>query len=149
MSIRSCIVVKDAMRTPSTMPDLDTCDIDHVHPDGVRRARAALPGADAAADLAALFGALGDPTRVRLLAALAAGALCVCDLAAVLGMTQSAVSHQLRLLRALGLVRARREGKLVWYALDDDHVRALLAIGAEHIGHRSRSSERHATEQSA
>jgi ArsR family transcriptional regulator len=82
-----------------------------------------------------------------LLTALAAGALCVCDLAAVLGMTQSAVSHQLRLLRALGLVRARREGKLVWYALDDDHVRALLAIGAEHIEHRA--PERRTTEQSA
>jgi ArsR family transcriptional regulator len=115
----------------------EQCEIDHVHPDGVRRARAALPDLDAAADLAALFGALGDPTRVRLLTALTAGPLCVCNLAAVLGMTQSAVSHQLRLLRALGLVRARREGKLVWYALDDDHVRDLLAIGREHAGHRA------------
>jgi ArsR family transcriptional regulator, lead/cadmium/zinc/bismuth-responsive transcriptional repressor len=137
------------MRSLPTISDLDTCDIDHVHPDGVRRARAALPGADAAADLAALFGALGDPTRVRLLAALAAGGVWVFGPPAVFGPTHSDISHQLRLLRALGLVRARREGKLVWYALDDDHVRALLAIGAEHIGHRSRSSERHATEQSA
>ena len=118
------------------LPVLDRCEIDHVHPEGVQRARAALPAVDAAADLAALFGALGDPTRVRLLAALATGPLCVCDLAAVLGMTQSAVSHQLRLLRALSLVRARREVKLVWYALDDDHVQSLLAIGREHIGHR-------------
>ncbi len=127
---------------------LDTCDIDHVHPAGVRRARAALPDGDATRDLAALFGALGDPTRVRLLAALAAEPLCVCDLAAVLGMAQSAVSHQLRLLRALHLVRARREGKLVWYALDDDHVRALLAVGGEHVAHRvpARANER---EQSA
>jgi DNA-binding transcriptional ArsR family regulator len=121
----------------TNLPELERCDIDHVHPDGVRRARAALPDAAGAADLAALFGALGDPTRVRLLAALAAEPLCVCDLAAVLGMTQSAVSHQLRLLRALSLVRARREGKLVWYALDDDHVRDLLAIGREHTGHRA------------
>jgi DNA-binding transcriptional ArsR family regulator len=120
-----------------TLPDPERCEIDHVHPEGVQRARAALPDADAAVDLAALFGALGDPTRVRLLAALVTGPLCVCDLAAVLGMTQSAVSHQLRLLRALSLVRARREGKLVWYALDDDHVRDLLAIGREHIGHRA------------
>ncbi|MCA1665911.1 MAG: metalloregulator ArsR/SmtB family transcription factor [Thermomicrobia bacterium] len=137
------------MRSVSTLPALDTCDIDHVHPEGVRRARAALPHADAASDLAALFGALGDPTRVRLLAALAAGPLCVCDLAAVLGMTQSAVSHQLRLLRALGLVRARREGKLVWYALDDEHVRALLAVGADHIGHRFPVRKENETEQSA
>ena len=137
------------MRTIAPLAHLDTCDIDHVHPEGVRQAREALPDADAASDLAALFGALGDPTRVRLLAALAAGPLCVCDLAAVLGMTQSAVSHQLRLLRTLGLVRARREGKLVWYALDDDHVRALLAIGAEHIGHRTPAWATKETEQSA
>jgi DNA-binding transcriptional ArsR family regulator len=134
--------------TVSLLP-LDTCEIDHVHPDGVRQARAAVPSADAASDLAALFGALGDPTRVRLLAALAAGPLCVCDLAAVLGMTQSAVSHQLRLLRALGLVRARREGKLVWYTLDDDHVRVLLAVGAEHIGHRTPARAEKGTERSA
>ena len=122
-----------------TLPDPDRCDIDHVHPEGVQWARAALPEAEVVSDLAALFGALGDPTRVRLLAALAAGPLCVCDLAAVLGMTQSAVSHQLRLLRALSLVRARREGKLVWYALDDDHIRDLLAIGREHVGHRAQT----------
>jgi ArsR family transcriptional regulator, lead/cadmium/zinc/bismuth-responsive transcriptional repressor len=132
----------------TSLPELEPCDIDHVHPDGVRRARAALPDAAAAADLAALFGALGDPTRVRLLAALAAEPLCVCDLAAVLGMTQSAVSHQLRLLRALSLVRARREGKLVWYALDDHHVRDLLAIGREHTGHRAAAHEE-TKEQSA
>lgn len=137
------------MRSIPSLPELDACAIDHIHPEGVRRARMALPDADGASDLAALFGALGDPTRVRLLAALATGALCVCDLAAALGMTQSAVSHQLRLLRALGLVRARREGKLVWYALDDDHVRALLAIGAEHISHRTPARSEKATEQSA
>jgi ArsR family transcriptional regulator, lead/cadmium/zinc/bismuth-responsive transcriptional repressor len=137
------------MRSLPSLSTLDTCDIDHVHSEGVRQARAALPNADAASDLAALFGALGDPTRVRLLAALATGPLCVCDLAAVLGMTQSAVSHQLRLLRALGLVRARREGKLVWYALDDDHVGILLAVGAEHIGHRAPALKERETERSA
>lgn len=117
-------------------PSLAQCAIDHIHPEGVRRARAAMPGGNTFADVAALFDALGDPTRVRLLAALATGPLCVCDLAAVLGMTQSAISHQLRLLRALGLVRARREGRIVWYALDDDHVRTLLDMGMDHVGHR-------------
>ena len=121
---------------PVSIDQPERCEIDHVHPEGVRRARASLPTEDAARDLATLFGALGDPTRVRLLAALAVGPLCVCDLAAVLGMTQSAISHQLRLLRTLHLVRTRREGKLVWYALDDDHVRALLAVGAEHVDHQ-------------
>lgn len=124
------------MPRPTAIATAETCAIAHIHPDDVRRARTALPDAAAAADLAALYAALGDPTRVRLLAALATGSLCVCDLAAVLGMTQSAISHQLRLLRALGLVRARRAGKLVWYALDDDHVRDLLAIGFTHIGHQ-------------
>ncbi len=139
------------MRSIPALSAFDTCDIDHVHPEGVQRARAALPNVEEASDLAALFGALGDPTRVRLLAALATGPLCVCDLAATLGMTQSAVSHQLRVLRALGLVRARREGKLVWYALDDDHVHVLLAVGAEHIGHRTpvRTGSEHEREQSA
>lgn len=137
------------MQPIPTITNLEACDIDQVHPEGVWRARAALPDVAAASDLAALFGALGDPTRVRLLAALATGPLCVCDLAAVLGMTQSAVSHQLRYLRALGLVRARREGKLVWYALDDDHVRDLLAIGAEHLGHRAPETARQEMGRSA
>ena len=96
------------MPTPSRVSPVDTCEINHIHADGVRRARRALPDPDVADDLSALFGALGDPTRVRLLAVLTTGPLCVCDLAATLGVSQSAVSHQLRLLRSLHLVRARR-----------------------------------------
>lgn len=124
------------MPTPRPVSPADTCEINHIHADGVRRARTALPDPDVADDLAALFGALGDPTRVRLLAALTTGPLCVCDLAATLGVSQSAVSHQLRLLRSLHLVRARRDGKMVWYALDDDHVRDLFLIGFAHVGHQ-------------
>ncbi|MEE9305381.1 MAG: metalloregulator ArsR/SmtB family transcription factor [bacterium] len=85
--------------------------------------------------LAEIFRALGDPTRVRILHALAASELCVCDLAAILGMSQSAVSHQLRLLRSLRLVRYRREGRMVYYALDDDHIEKLLAQGLDHVAH--------------
>ncbi|MDA2916315.1 metalloregulator ArsR/SmtB family transcription factor [Nitrospinae bacterium AH_259_B05_G02_I21] len=85
--------------------------------------------------LAEIFRALGDPTRVRILHALAASELCVCDLAAILGMSQSAVSHQLRLLRSLRLVRHRREGRMVYYALDDDHIEKLLAQGLDHVAH--------------
>ncbi|MHB8647827.1 MAG: ArsR/SmtB family transcription factor, partial [Thermomicrobiales bacterium] len=114
----------------------DQCAIDHVHIQNVRRARAALPDRQTASDTASLFDALSDPTRVRLLTVLMTGPLCVCDLTAALGISQSAVSHQLRLLRSLNLVRSRREGKMVWYSLDDDHVRDLLAIGFAHIGHR-------------
>lgn len=83
--------------------------------------------------LAELFKALGDYTRVRILYALSIGELCVCALAEVLDMSQSAISHQLRLLRAAKLVRYRKEGKNVFYALDDDHVRNLVSQGIDHI----------------
>lgn len=83
--------------------------------------------------LAELFKALGDYTRVRILFALSVSELCVCALAEVLDMSQSAISHQLRLLRAARLVKYRKEGKNVFYALDDDHVQNLLQQGIEHI----------------
>lgn len=85
--------------------------------------------------LAETFKALADPTRVRILHALSHAELCVGDLAAVLEMTESAVSHQLRLLRSLRVVRARREGKQVYYALDDEHVTRLFQLSLEHLGH--------------
>ena len=84
---------------------------------------------------------MGDPTRLRLVAALAGRELCVCDLAATVGLSESAVSHQLRLLRARGLVRSRRDGRLVYYALDDDHVAALYAIALEHVAHQTGVAE--------
>jgi DNA-binding transcriptional ArsR family regulator len=88
-----------------------------------------------AAQLSETFKALADPTRVRMLHALSHAELCVGDLAAVLEMTESAVSHQLRLLRSLRVVRARRDGKLVFYSLDDEHVARLFQISLEHLGH--------------
>lgn len=112
---------------------LESCDVPCLHPEVVRDARAALLPPTEAQDLATLFSVLADPTRVRLVAALAARELCVCDLANVLGMRQSAVSHQLRLLRALRVVRARKEGRVVYYSLDDAHVAGLLAQGLEHV----------------
>lgn len=90
---------------------------------------------DLTAQVAEIFKALADPTRVRILHALSHAELCVGDLAAVLGMTESAVSHQLRLLRSLRVVRARREGKLIFYALDDEHVTRLFQLSLEHLGH--------------
>jgi DNA-binding transcriptional ArsR family regulator len=96
----------------------------------------ASPGGETIAEMAAVFGLLGDASRLRLLAALrAAGELCVGDLAATAGMSESAASHALRLLRAHGVVGARREGRLVWYALRDGHVRMLLDTALEHVGH--------------
>lgn len=112
------------------------CDDRVVHMDAVLAARRALPPPASLAGLAELFAALGDPSRVRILAALAAQELCVCDLAATVGISESAVSHQLRHLRSLGLVSSRRQGRLVYYALDDDHVRQLFSQGLDHVSHR-------------
>lgn len=116
------------------MTDL-ACDERVVHVEAVRAARASLPDTANLAGLAELFAALGDPTRLRIVAALSARELCVCDLAAAVGTSVSAMSHQLRTLRALGLVRPRRDGRLVYYALDDDHVAALYRQGLDHVGH--------------
>ncbi len=118
-----------------TTTDL-ACDDRVVHVEAVRAAREALPTGQALAGLTDLFAALGDPTRLRIIAALASRELCVCDLAAAIGQTESAVSHHLRILRELGLVRSRREGRLVYYALDDDHVSVLYRHAADHVAHR-------------
>lgn len=117
--------------------DPSVCQQHCEHGDVITRVRARLsPEADLVA-LASVFKLLGDPTRVRILEALSADELCVCDLAALLCLTQSAVSHQLRLLRAAKLVRFRREGKNAFYSLDDDHVRVLFRQGLDHVRERS------------
>jgi DNA-binding transcriptional ArsR family regulator len=89
-----------------------------------------------------MFKALGDPTRLRLLLALRGGEMCVCDLAAFLGSSESSVSHHLRHLRQLALVRRRREGQMLFYSLDDDHVEAILKIGLDHRAHSEGRSKR-------
>lgn len=96
-------------------------------------ARSHLLSEHAAAELAATFAVLGDPTRVRLVDALSYGELCVSDLSAAAGLSESAVSHQLRLLRSLRIVRGRRAGRQVYYQLDDAHIRTLLDQGRRHI----------------
>jgi DNA-binding transcriptional ArsR family regulator len=118
-----------------------TCQETVIHEDAVQQASQRLIDGLTATRLAQIFGALSDPTRLRLVSALSEGELCVCDLAAVLGMTQSAVSHQLRLLRNLNLVRFRKEGRVVYYTLDDEHVRQLFERGLEHIVHQMQSAQ--------
>ncbi len=113
------------------------CGVYEVHPEAVERARSALPGEGRIAEAVTLLKALADPTRMRLLLALrAAGELCVCDLALLLGVSVSAVSHQLRLLRGARLVAYRREGRQVYYRLADAHVAQLLAGALEHAAER-------------
>lgn len=125
----------------STTPDpalalaaLDACDTPHDDEARVAEARAALPAEPTVDALAGIFKALADPTRLRMLTALRTGELCVCDLAAAVGISESAASHQLRLLRALRIVRPRRDGRRVHYRLDDEHIAGLLAQGLDHAG---------------
>lgn len=119
------------MSNRSDVPDL--CDVTHLHPARVAELRAALVGDDEVSDLAETFRTLGDPSRVRILDALSHGELCVCDLAALVRMSESAVSHQLRLLRNLRLVKPRRDGRMVFYALDDRHIITLFRQGLRHV----------------
>jgi ArsR family transcriptional regulator, lead/cadmium/zinc/bismuth-responsive transcriptional repressor len=112
---------------------LDACEKPCVHHDRVERVRGVLLDDSAAAGLAEIFSLLGDRTRVRILHALSLGELCVCDISAALNVSSSAISHQLRLLRTAKLVKARKEGKNVFYTLDDSHVHSLMAEGLEHV----------------
>jgi DNA-binding transcriptional ArsR family regulator len=104
-----------------------------LHPGRVAELRAALIEGEAVTGLAETFRALADPTRVRILDALSHGELCVCDLAALVRLSESAVSHQLRLLRTMRLVRPRRDGRMVFYALDDRHIITLFRMALRHV----------------
>ncbi len=116
--------------------DLPACEENIVHLDAVVAARRDLPGARDLTGMTEIFSALADPTRLRIVAALASTELCVCDLAATVGLSQSAVSHQLRVLRDRGLVRSRKEGRRAYYRLDDDHVSTLYRQAFDHAQHR-------------
>lgn len=109
------------------------CDFLHAHRETVERVQREMPAEDVLFDLAELYKVFGDSTRIKILYALFEAELCVCDIAALLGMTISAISHQLRILRANKLVDCRREGKTVFYALADDHVRTIIGMGMDHI----------------
>jgi DNA-binding transcriptional ArsR family regulator len=114
----------------------DRCTETIIDEDKVRQAEQVLLDGLAATHLADIFKALADPTRVRIISILLHTDLCVCDLAATLGMTQSAISHQLSLMRSMRLVKSRKEGRVVYYALDDEHIRDLFVRGREHVEHK-------------
>lgn len=111
------------------------CEMHCIHRETVAFVRGRLPDPGETQRLAALFKAMGDPTRMRIIQALAVRELCVCDLAAVLGVSQSAVSHQLRVLRQERLVKFRKAGKMAFYTLDDAHITNLLHQGQAHVRH--------------
>lgn len=111
----------------------ERCDCEVIHEDVVNSVRAKMPEEETLYELADLFKVFGDSTRIRILWALEAAEMCVCDIAFLLNMTQSAISHQLRVLKQAKLVRNRKEGKVVYYSLDDEHVRMIFDQGLVHI----------------
>jgi DNA-binding transcriptional ArsR family regulator len=113
--------------------DLDKCDCNIIHEEVVAEVRAQMPDEEVLLNLADLFKVFSDSTRVKIVYALLKSEMCVCDIAALLGMTKSAISHQLRALRQTRLVKYRREGKIVYYSLDDDHVGNIIQQGMLHV----------------
>jgi len=111
------------------------CDCVIIHEDAVKRVRADMPDSKSFYSLANLYKMFADNTRIKILWALSREELCVCDLAALLGMTKSAISHQLKLLRLSNLVKYDKQGKIVYYSLADDHVKDVFQKGFEHIEH--------------
>jgi DNA-binding transcriptional ArsR family regulator len=113
--------------------DIDRCDCNTIHEEIVTKVRALMPEEESLLDLADLFKVFGDSTRVKIVCALLHSEMCVCDIAVLLGMTKSSISHQLRALRQTKLVKCRRNGKVVYYSLDDEHVGAIFATGLVHV----------------
>ena len=113
--------------------DVECCETFQTHEELLKIVNAEMPEEDKLYDLAELFKVFGDSTRIRILYVLFEAEVCVCDLAEVLNMTQSAISHQLKILKQSKLVKSRREGKSVFYSLADGHVRTIIAQGREHI----------------
>lgn len=111
----------------------DACEVEYVDEAKVKKVKKAMKSPEKIAALAETFKVLGDPTRLKIAFALSAEELCVCDLANLLGASQSAVSHSLRVLRQMRLVKFRREGKIAFYSLDDGHIASLLGEGIRHI----------------
>ncbi len=111
----------------------DCCEDNCIHENLLKIVNEKMPAETELYDLSELFKVFGDSTRIRILFVLFEAEVCVCDLANALNMTQSAISHQLRILKANKLVKSRREGKSVFYSLSDDHVRTIIAMGLEHI----------------
>jgi len=116
--------------------NVDFCNCNVIHEDVVREVKNNIPKEATLFELAELFKVLGDGTRVKILYALLSSEMCVCDIAALLQMTQSAISHQLRVLKQSRLVKYRREGKVVYYSLDDEHVKQIFDQGLIHIKER-------------
>ena len=115
---------------------MEACSIEAIHEDVIQKVKSKMPSDDNLLKLSDLYKAMGDLTRIRIISALVQSEMCVCDLAALLEMTQSAISHQLRVLRQAHLVNFRKEGKVVYYSLDDDYIKMLYDQGLVHVLHQ-------------
>lgn len=113
--------------------EIDCCSEKKIHEEIVIKTKNEMPDEEVLADLSDLFRVFGDTTRVKIIFALFSNEMCVCDIAELLGMTQSAISHQLRVLKNARLVKFRKDGKTVFYSLDDEHISGILKYGLEHI----------------
>lgn len=113
--------------------EVEACDIYEVHEERLKGVNEKMPGEEEISDLSDLFKIFGDATRLKILFVLFEAEVCVCDMAEILNMTQSAISHQLKILKQSKLVSSRREGKSIFYSLADGHVRSIIAQGREHI----------------
>lgn len=113
--------------------DVPNCEYMHIHPELVEKVNAIMPDDEILYDLAELYKVFGDSTRIKILYVLFESEMCVCDIAQVLNMSSSAISHQLRVLKNSQLIKFRREGKSIFYSLADEHVRTILDQGIEHI----------------
>lgn len=119
-----------------TEKSAEFCNCNVIHEDIVMKVKSKMPLEEKLYDLAELFKVFGDTTRIKILYALFEEEMCVCDIATLLNMTQSAISHQLRVLKSAGLVKYRKEGKVVYYSLDDEHVQNIFDQGFTHINHK-------------
>ena len=115
------------------LPAIERCDCAVIHEDLVNQVKTKMPQEETLSDLAEFFKVFGDSTRIRILWALDEAEICVCDIAFLLNMTQSAISHQLRILKQANLVKNRKAGKIVFYSLNDEHVKQILNQGLIHI----------------
>lgn len=113
--------------------DIDRCDCNTIHENVVSEVRENMPEEDDLLELSELFKVFGDSTRVKILSALLRAEMCVCDIAVLLGMTKSSISHQLRILKQSKLVKNRKDGKVVYYSLADDHVKNIFDQGLTHV----------------
>lgn len=114
----------------------ESCDCNIIHKDVIALVKKSMPQEEKLFDLAELFKVFGDTTRIKIICALLTSEMCVCDISALLGMSQSAISHQLRILKQTRLVKFRKDGKVVYYSLDDEHVKQIFDCGLLHINHK-------------